>query len=293
MDVRVRDLRYFIAVAEELSFTLAARDRLFISQPALSKQIRQLELSLRVTLFDRDRRSVALTPAGRELLPRARALVEEWDATRRAVLAAAGSEPVLVVGFQTRIGRGLIPSVTARMGELLPGWGLRFRQVPWHDAAVGLAGGEVDVAVAWLPVPGSGELSWRVIATEDRWVALPHGHRLAALAEVPFDELADEPFVALPRAAGPLRDFWLALEHRTTPARVGGEASTTDEAFEAVASGLGVVLVSAGNAEAHQRDDVVYRPVLGLSPSRLAVVWRTDDEREAVRVFVEACARSL
>ncbi|MFD1148298.1 LysR family transcriptional regulator [Saccharothrix hoggarensis] len=294
MDVHVRDLRYFVAVAEELSFTRAARERLFISQPALSKQIRQLESSLRVKLFERDKRTVVLTPAGHDLLPRARALVEEWDNTRRAlVLAAAGPEPALRVGFQTRIGRGLIPSVTERMAELLPGWRLQFRQVPWNDPTAGLRDGEVDVAVAWLPVPDSGELSWRVVANEDRWVALPRRHRLAAHAEVAFAELADEPFIALPADAGPLRDFWLALDHRSRPARVVAEAATSDEVFEAVGSGLGVVLVSAGNAEANPLDDVVYRPVTGLSPSSLAVVWRTGDQRPAVRVFVEACASCL
>ncbi|QFZ24665.1 LysR family transcriptional regulator [Saccharothrix syringae] len=289
MDVHVRDLRYFLAVAEELSFTRAARERLFISQPALSKQIRLLESTLRVALFERDRRSVALTAAGRELLPRARALVAEWDAARRAVVEAA-SGPTLTVGFHTRIGRGLIPAVTARVARRLPGLRLRFRQVPWHDPAVGLRDGGVDVAVAWLPVPDSGELSWRVVATEDRWVALPRGHRLAAFERVPFAELVDEPFIALPAGAGPLRAFWLADDHRGEPARVAAEVSTADEAFEAVASGLGVVLLSAGNAEEHRRDDVVYRPVPELSPGSLAVVWRTGDEREAVRVFVEAGA---
>ncbi|NUT99022.1 MAG: LysR family transcriptional regulator [Saccharothrix sp.] len=294
MDVHVRDLRYFVAVAEELSFTRAARDRLFISQPALSKQIRQLESALRVVLFERDRRRVALTAAGRELLPRAQRLVREWDDTRMAVSdAAARRASTLKVGFQTRIGRGLIPSVTERMDELLPGWRLQFRQVSWADPTVGLGGDEVDVAVAWLPVPNSGELSWRVVASEQRWVAMARGHRLQRHEAVPFAELADEPFVALPQEAGPSRDFWLAVEHRTRPARIGAEAATADETFEAVASGLGVVLVSAGNTEVYHRADVVYRPVEGIAPSTLAVVWRTGDERAGVRVFVEACVRCL
>ncbi|MBW4717763.1 LysR family transcriptional regulator [Saccharothrix obliqua] len=294
MDVHVRDLRYFVAVAEELSFTRAARDRLFISQPALSKQIRQLESSLRVVLFERDRRSVVLTTAGKELLPRARRLVQEWDDTRNAVAdAAARRAATLKVGFQTRIGRGLIPAVTARMEERLPGWRLQFRQVSWADPAVGLRSGDVDVAVAWLPVPNSGELSWRVVASEERWVALRREHPLAHLEQVPFAALADEPFIALPQDAGPLRDFWLAMENRVKPARVVGEASTADETFEAVASGLGVVLVSAGNTEVYQREDVVYRPVTGIAPSTLAVVWRTGDDRAAVEVFVQSCVSCL
>ncbi|WNV84244.1 LysR family transcriptional regulator [Umezawaea sp. Da 62-37] len=289
MDVRVLDLRYFVAVAEELSFTRAAVERLFVSQPALSKQIRQLETSLRTRLFDRDRRAVRLTAAGEELLPRARAIIEQWDAARRAVVEVGTT--TLTVGFQTRIGRGLIPSVTARMGAELPDWRLHFRQVSWADSTAGLGGGDVDVAIAWLPVPDHGDFAWRVVSTEERWVALPLRHRLAEADVVPFGELLDEPFIALPATAGELRDFWLATAHRERPAKVAAEAATSDETFEAVASGLGVVLLASGSVE--PRDDVVYRAVTGLPPSELAVVWRGADRREAVRVFVESCVRCL
>ncbi|WP_333766921.1 LysR family transcriptional regulator [Streptomyces sp. IBSBF 2435] len=291
MDVHVRDLRYFVAVAEELSFTRAAAERLSIAQPTLSRQIRQLEASLRTPLFVRDRRAVALTAAGRELLPYARGLIEQWEAAQGAVAGAAAAHgTTLTVGFQTTIGRGLIPGVTAAMERRLPGWRLRFRQIGWADPTAGLAGGEVDVAIAWLPVPGAG-LSAQVIATEQRWVALPAGHRLAGRPSVPFAELADEPFVALPASAGPLRAFWLGEDRRTTPATVAATAETADEAFEAVASGLAVVLLSAGNAEIYHRDNVICRPVPDLPPSELAVLWRTPDHRDAVRVFTEACCR--
>lgn len=294
MDAHVRDLRYFVAVAEELSFTRAAADRLHISQPALSKQIRHLERALRLPLFERRGRTVALTEAGAALLPRARQIIDQWEDTERAMSdLASRQQSTLVVGFQTPIGRGLIPAVTATMQQVLPGWRLQFRQISWNDPAVGLDTGQVDVAVAWLPVPGNGELDWRVVATEDRWVALPAGHRLAHRQAIAFDELIDEPFVALPPSAGALRDFWLATESRSTPARVTAEVTTTDETFEAVASGLGVVLLSQGSAENCRREDISCHPVLGLSPSELAVVWRASDHREAVRLFVESCARCL
>ncbi|GAB2815004.1 LysR family transcriptional regulator [Actinoallomurus bryophytorum] len=294
MDAHLRDLRYFVAVAEELSFTKAANERLFISQPTLSRQIRQLEISLRAKLFERDRRTVSLTKAGEVMLAQARLLLAQWDETRHAVAeAAAAQDTTLRVGFQTRIGRGLIPGVTARMARLLPGWKLTFRQVSWQDPTAGLAGSEVDVAVAWLPVPDTGRLSWRVVATEERWVALPVDHRLARRSTLSLTDLADEPFIALPAAAGPLRRFWLAAEERSAPARIAAEAETAEETFEAVASGLGVALLAAGNAETYRRDDVAFRPVTGLSPSRLAVVWRTNDDRQAIRIFVDACFQCL
>nr|WP_018505632.1 LysR family transcriptional regulator [Parafrankia discariae] len=290
MDVHVRDLRYFVAVAEEQSFTRAATQRLFISQPALSKQIRQLEQSLRTVLFYRERRAVRLTPAGEALLPYARRLTEDWEAALLAVSeASARSGTTVRVGFQTRIGRGLIPAVTARMRQRLPGWKLVFRQVSWADPTVGLAHGEVDVAIAWLPVPDTGALSWRVVAREDVWVALAPRHRLAGLLTVPFADLVDEPFIALPRTAGAQRDFWLGAAARQSPAVIVAEAETAEESFEAVASGLGITLLSAGNAEIYHRDDVVCRPVSGLPPSELAVVWRTVDNRPFVDVFTDTC----
>src|SRR5258708_1393681 len=153
MDAHVRDLRYFVAVAEELSFTRAAR-RLHLSQPALSKQIHQLEVALRAPLFDRSRRTITVTPAGAALLPHAQRLIADWDGARRAVAAAVStSERTLTVGFQTSIGRGLIPAVTARMAQDLPDWRLVFRQISWTDPSAGLDTDEVDVAIAWLPVP--------------------------------------------------------------------------------------------------------------------------------------------
>lgn len=286
MDAHLRDLRYFVAVAEELSFTKAANERLFIAQPTLSRQIRLLETSLRARLFERDHRTVRLTRAGEAMLPRARLLLDQWDETRNAVAqAAAATDMVLRIGFHTRIGRGLIPAVTTRMAQLLPGWKLTFRQVSWRDPTAGLASAEVDVAIAWLPVPDTGLISWQVVATEDRWVALPASHRLAARAAVTLDDLSGEPFIALPATAGPLRQFWLAAAERQGPPRIAAEAETAEETFEAVASGLGVALLAAGNAEIYQRDDVVCRPVAGLSPSRLAVLWRTDDDRKAIQVF--------
>jgi DNA-binding transcriptional LysR family regulator len=291
-DVHVRDLRSFLAVADELSFTRAA-EVLFVSQPALSKQVRTLETRLRTELFTRGHRSIALTEAGAALLVRARRIVAEWDVAVADVTAVAeDARHTLVVGFHTRIGRGLVPAVTAALEQRLPGWRLRFRQVPWGDAAVGLHDATVDVAVAWLPVAGSG-IAHRVAATEARWVALPAAHPLAARSAVPFAELADEPFVALPASAGPMREFWLAADHRTTPARIGAEATTADEAFEAVAAGLGVVLLAAGNAEIYRRDDVVYRPVPDLPPCELAVMWRSTDRRRAVRVVADTCCRCV
>jgi DNA-binding transcriptional LysR family regulator len=106
---------------------------------------------------------------------------------------------------------------------------------------------------------------------------------------VALADLADEPSVALPASAGPMRAFWLAAAQRATPALVGAEAATAEECYEAVSAGVGLALVAAGNAALYQRDEVVHRPVVDLPPAELAVLWRRADRCPVVRVAVDAC----
>jgi DNA-binding transcriptional LysR family regulator len=167
------------------------------------------------------------------------------------------------------------------------------RLVGWQDPTAGLADGSSDVAFVWLPVPLD-DVDVLPVATEDRWVALPADHPLAGGDRLRFADLLDEPFVALPDAAGPLRDFWLGLDERAgRPPVVGAVAETPDAVFEAVASGLGVVLLAAGNAALYERPGVVSRPVDGLAPSVLALAWRRSDRRAVVASFVRAVDEQL
>ncbi|MQY15077.1 Hca operon transcriptional activator HcaR [Streptomyces sp. RB5] len=289
-DAHVRDLRYFVAVAEELHFTRAA-ESLYVSQPALSKQIRALERQLDARLFDRDRHSVALTPVGAALLPHARAVLAAWDAAAGAVRAARteGSN-TLTVGMSTGPGRGgLLPAIRSRLADARPGAGMRLRQVGWEDPTAGLADGASDVAFVWLPLPAPERFRWVVVAEEPLSVALPEGHRLAGRTEVDFAELLDEPFLALPDSAPELRDHWLALDARAGREPViGGEIAGVDETYEALVAGLGVCLVAAGNAPLLTRGGVVTVPVRGVAPSRYALAWRAGDTRP----LVHACARA-
>jgi DNA-binding transcriptional LysR family regulator len=294
MDVHVRELRYFVAVAEELHFTRAA-ERLFVSQPALSKQIRSLEEQLRVDLFARDRRSVSLTPAGEALLPAAREVIAVWGAAQQAVAdAAATTAAVLRIGFSTSVGRELLPRIQRHFARARPNWRLALRQVDWGDPTGGLGDGSSDVAIVWLPVPVADRFAQLVLVEEPRHVALRADHPLAGRREIEFAALLDEPFLALPEDAGSPRDYWLGVEHREgRPARIGGIVTNAEETFEAVLAGLGVVLLSAGNAEIYRRPGVATVPVRGVSPSRLALLWREDDHREAVRDFIRAAERSV
>lgn len=290
-DVHVRDLRYFVTVAEELHFTRAA-ERLYVSQPALSKQIRALERQLGVELLRRDRHSVALTAAGTALLPHARQVLEAWARGAAAMeQARAAQRSTLVVGMSTSPGRGgLLPAIRSRFTSAHPEAAVRLRQVSWEDPSAGLADGDADVAYVWLPLPDQERYAWIVVAEEPRHVALPESHPLAARSEVDFTDLADEPFLALPESAGPLRDYWLALDERAgRPPRIGAEIASTEETYEALVAGLGVCLVAAGNVPLLTLGGVVTRPVHGVDPSRYALAWRKGDHRPLVRAYAQAC----
>src|SRR4051794_28567586 len=150
MDVHVRELRYFLAVARELSFTRAA-ETLFVSQPALSKQIRALERQLRSELFARDPGGVHLTRAGQALVPRAEHIVAEWEDAKAAL--ARASDSALVLGMHTSPGRGLLPRVRGKLLASCPGATLELRQVAWADRTAGLEARDTDAAFVWLPLP--------------------------------------------------------------------------------------------------------------------------------------------
>jgi DNA-binding transcriptional LysR family regulator len=288
MDVHTRDLRYFVTVAQERHVTRAAA-RLHVSQPALSKQLRALERQVDAVLLRRLPHGVELTPAGEALLPHARALLERADDAARDVAAASRR---LVVGVSTGVGRGLLPAVRSRVAAQELGLDPRVRTVPWDDATAGLADGSSDVAVAWAPVPG--RVRTLALAREPVAVALPPGHALAERTSVAFADLLDEPFLALPAEAGPLRAGWLAEEHRRgRPVRVGAEVRSMEETHEALLDGRGVVLLAAGNADALTREGVAVVVVDDLPPATLVLAWRADDRRPAVRAYVDACREVL
>ncbi|MCX4774899.1 LysR substrate-binding domain-containing protein [Streptomyces sp. NBC_01260] len=291
MDVHGRDLRYFAAVAEELHFTRAA-ERLYVSQPALSKQIRMLEKQVGAALFERNRREVRLSAVGAALLPHVQRILAEWEAAQEAVArVVADQAAVLVVGMSTSPGRGgVLPAIRSRFTAARPDARLRLRQVPWHDSTAGLADGTCDAAFVWLPLPDPDRYRWVVVAEEPRLVAMADTHPLADREIIDFTDLRDEPFLALPDSAGPLRDYWLAIDARGgKPALIGAEVASTEETYEALVAGLGVVLLAAGNTPLITLGGVVTREVRGISPSRFALAWRADDRRPLVQEYVRAC----
>ncbi|MGH3875992.1 MAG: LysR family transcriptional regulator [Actinophytocola sp.] len=293
MDAHLRDLRYFLTVAEELSFTRAA-ERLHLSQPALSKQIQGLERTLRAALFDRGRRQVRLTAAGEALLAVARRVLTEWDdGTVEVGDIVAEQLRTLRVGTLTSIGRTLYREAVNHFATRRPGWRIELRSFGWGDPTAGLHDHATDVAFLWLPVDAE-DISYHILLSERRFVTLSNQHRLAHRTTVLFQDLLDEPFVALPHSAGPLRDFWLGADQRPdTPVTVVAEVTNADEKLELIASDTAIGLVAESNAAIYARPDLVSIPVTDLGPAQLAVAHRRGDRRQAVQAFTLACTDAI
>ncbi|MEU3952426.1 LysR family transcriptional regulator [Streptomyces achromogenes] len=291
MDVDLRLLRCFVAVAEEGTLTRAA-ERLFVSQPALTKQIRQLETRLGVRLFTRSRTGMALTEPGRTLAERAPALLAGWDqALRETRSAARRAARSLRVGFLASAANEATPRIITEFTRRRPGWRVEMRQATWSDPSAGLAEGHVDAALLRLPLTGQDALRTAVLFTEPRWVALPEGHPLAARDTIPFRDLWDEPFVAAPPETGRWRDHWLATDEREGhPVRIGAVTDQPDDWLSAIANGYGIALAPASAARFYARPGITYRPVTGVSPSRVAVAWAAaHDADPVVQDFVRCC----
>jgi DNA-binding transcriptional LysR family regulator len=296
MDVDTRLLRYFAAVAAEGNLTRAA-ERLFVSQPALTKQIKQLERQLGVRLFGRSRAGMTLTAAGRALAEEVPALLAGWDRALRETRAAASrADQVLRVGFLAGAANEATREIVAAFGRRRPGWRVEMRAASWLDPTAGLAHGDVDAALLRLPFPGQDTLRVEVLFTEARWVALPDGHPLAALEVIAFRELRDEPFVAAPAETGWWRDWWLAAgEREGHPVRIGAvtQSGQPDDWLTAIANGAGVALAPESAARYYARPGVIYRPVSGVSPSQVGVAWApAADANPVVQDFVRCCLDS-
>jgi DNA-binding transcriptional LysR family regulator len=258
MDLDLRKVRYFVAVADRLHFGRAA-DELHIAQPALSRQIRALEQDLGAPLFTRDRHGVALTGAGRQLLADAGPLLASAHAVRRRVTVAARGNRRLAVGFRTGI--PVIPAARAFEARH-PDVVVDVQRIEWDDQAPMLLDGRIDVGYVRLPIDETG-LRVTPLYTEPLMVVLPAGHRLAGKEEVTEADLAGEPLVwhADP-STHPTR-----RPHPDSGLRVRG----VEEKLEHVAAGRGISFLGRSETLFYSRPDISYVPVSDLAPDQVFV----------------------
>jgi DNA-binding transcriptional LysR family regulator len=286
VDVDLRKLRYFVAVAEECHFGRAA-DRLHIAQPVLSRQIRSLERELGVALFTRDRRGTELTGAGRQLLSDAVALLSSGDALVRRVRAAACTRSELSIGFMPGITLGpMVRWLRDRHPEL----DVRLLRTGWDDQVRVLHDGRADLSIVRLPIERRG-LVIRPLFTEPRVVALPVDHRLAGKTTLRISDLAAEHLLQDPDAVPEWRD--IADEVRTGDRLRNPEIRSVEEKLDLVAAGAGIVVIPASTAAFYTQAGVTTVPLEGVAPNEVAMAWPAGRTSPLITEFVQTAAALL
>ena len=271
----LRQLQYAIAVADALSFRRAA-ERCHVSQPALSSQLAQLEQTLGVRMFERDRRRVLVTPAGREIIERARRLLIEADdlvdASRRAGDPLAGT---LRIGVIPTLSPYLLPAVAPALRKAFPRLRLAWREDKTAVVVALLAAGELDAALVALEAE-IGDVEREVIARDPFVLAVGAGHPLArSAAPVKLSELRGEEVLLLDDGHC-FREQ--ALEVCTSARAREGEfrATSLPTLIQMVAAGVGITLLPAVSVAAEtQRADLALRELATPNATRtIALVWR-------------------
>ena len=248
--MELRHLEYFVAVAEELSFTRASR-RLHVVQSGVSSAIQGLERELGAALFDRDRHRVTLTEAGRALLPEARATLAAAQAAAEAVAeATAGLRGTLSIGTMISTGSVDVPALLGRFHEQHPGVLVRLRVVPGGSAELAreVITGGLDLALLSLLGEPPAGLAVRPLAHEPLVLICAAKHPLAGEESVPFEALAEEAFIDFPVGWGTRAIVDRAFAAAGLDRQVSFEVADYATAARLVGNGLGVAFVPTSAA---------------------------------------------
>lgn len=287
--MEIRQLKLFIAVAEELHFGRAAL-RLHIAQPPLSQQIKQLERELGVRLFERTTRAVNLTSAGEALLIQAKrviaAVAEAELATRAGGLGKYGR---VRVGFAGAATRHLLPRLALEVKARHPNIELELQGNLYANAAQeALAHREIDLGFVRLPfnIPG---LQYRAIEEETLFCLLPEDHAMAGRHSIAVSDLRDESFVTFPRDAGStLRTITnkVCWDAGFNP-KVVQEAPDSYTIHAMVAAGQGISIALSSTTNINQ-PGVVYLPLVGDLPRlQTAVAWNGENVSDALAAVIQ------
>ncbi|MFJ9408793.1 LysR family transcriptional regulator [Streptomyces sp. NPDC101393] len=295
-DPTVHQLRSLLTLAEELHFGRAAA-RLYLTQPALSQQIRNLEHRLGVKLFTRTSRRVEVTPMGHALLPLVKNAVGATDELRDAARSSfAGKDGQTLRLGLTDCAAALASTrrVIAALTTLYPGLELDFRVVDLVEQATALAAGQIDAAFVYLPVPEGFHV--QPLTTEPRVVCISASDPLAQRSSVQLAELADHAVAGLtPEVSLAGREFW-AIDPRPdgSPVRyTDHHVSRVESLLSAVSFDGAIAFLPAAAAELYPRPDVRYLPVDDLAPCTFGVVWPVSDHGNPSIVALEDVCRRL
>ena len=292
MDLKLKDLRYLVAVADQRHFGRAAA-RCFVSQPTLSSQLKKLEQSLGVQLIERAPNNVSLTAAGEEIVARARRILEATDEV--VTLARSQHEPLagrLRVALLPTIGPYLLPRVAPAVRKALPRLELHLYEYQTAPMLQKLHAGELDVGILALPVDTAG-LEARELYREAFSVALPEHHPLAARQSVRVADLKGEKLLLLEEGHC-LRDQALEVCSRAgVHEQQDFRATSLETLRQMVASGAGITLLPelAGRGAYRNARGLVLRPFAKPAPVRqVGAVWRKSSAR---RGAIDALCRVI
>lgn len=273
-DVTLRQLRYFATLGDELNYRRAA-ERLFITQPALSTAIKQLEQHFGVVLFNRSTREVALTDLGAAWLPQVQQAISGVDAVVENLVTLSGTRTGLLrLGYLIGTGADLLFRVVRHFEAAYPEVTVEPIEFDFADPTAGLADGSTEVAIIRPPVDLP-EHRMLVLEAESWVVCMPRDHRLADRSEVSIVELLDDPIVCAPLTAGTWRDYWLAMDVRgNRPPTIAAVAATYEAETTCIARGLGISFTSSSVARFYDRPGIVYVPITDRPQSYTALAWR-------------------
>ncbi len=291
MNIELRQLRYFVAVADEMHFGRAAV-RLHMTQPPLSQTIQALESILGTSLFHRSKRSISLTAAGAALLPEAKRLLAQAhmlpDLVKRA---AAGEAGRLSLTFVSTADYSILPPVLREFRERFPQVHIDLREATTDVQLEELTQGRVDAGLLILPLPErlANELDFLTVLSERLVLAAPAGFSaVRRKGPVSLKSLGELPLIIFPRRIAPaFHDAILACfyDHGLTP-QIGQEAIQMQTIIGLVSAGMGIALVpqSVSNLK---RPGVEYRPLKESTPViETGLTWRRDNLSPVLHAFL-------
>ncbi|CAN1575751.1 LysR Transcriptional regulator [Paracoccaceae bacterium] len=284
MNIQLRHIRSFLAVAAEKSFVRAS-EGLAVSQPALSQTIQQLEETLGLVLFDRTTRTVNLTAEGALLLSSAQKLSRTLDAFYKDIRTLQSSVANEVrVGYLIGTAVDMMPDIVREFERRRPNATIHLVEFDFYTPDSGLVGNLVDCAIIRPPVACE-NIQIVEIAREPCVVCLPSDHTLAAQDSVRIAEILNLPIIAAP-GQGVWRDYWLANAYREgTPPQVVLEAATVDAELQAVATRKGISITAESTAKYYSRPGVVFRPIVDMAECTIGIGYR-DTSNPLVQEFV-------
>ena len=292
--MELRHLRYFVAVAEELNFTRAAK-RLGISQPPLTTQIRQLEKEMGSPLFHRRARGIELTSAGRLLLEEARIILKQVERAKTDVGRRSRGETgrINLGSVGGTYFHPLIPAIIREYRTHYPEVVL-FPQASSTALLVArLRCGQIDIAFVRPPLSDDEGVAIEPLVDEPAVIALPSGHPLSRSISAPLRAFANETFILYPRELNPgnYNSFIAACDRAGFSPKLGQEAPQIVSTIPLVAAGLGVSIVPSSTSRI-LADSVVYLQIEGDAPRALiALAHRRDDPSPVVQNFVAVARR--